>query len=159
MLIIENNGQVLAATNAAAKFCNPDFTLGRELKGKFIEDTQYAELKEREAAELARCRETDEPANAVEWLLTGDGSIRPYVVSRICFPKGRWMIVLQPIALTEPWLQKPPKEMIKAPNFQPQITEEQLEVLIDYEAGLNPEQSAKRIGCSALDESVFVLRG
>ena len=150
MLIIENDGKVLAATDAAATFCNPALNRGDELKGATIEQTEFTDLKEREAAELALSWETGQPSQAIEWLVNGAGDYRPYAVTRVGFPKGRWMIVMMPVPLTEPYLQLNAERALEAHNLRQlnrkTMSLKQFQTLVDIRGGLELKEAGKRRG-------------
>ena len=150
MTIVEKDGTVLAATDAAAKFCNPELTRGDQLRGATIDQTQWVALKEREAEQLELSRLSEKPAHAIEWLLAANNDYRPYAVARITFPKGRWMIVMMPVPLTEPFMQLDSiKDVLKANvNQPPKLNKLDFETLVDLYNKIKREVLAKRDGIS-----------
>ena len=151
MLIIESNGKVLAATDAAATFYNPSLTRGQQLHDQTIDQAQWKDLREREKEQVALSKQFDKPANAIEWLLNGSGDYRPYAVSRIAFPKGRWMIVMMPVPLTEPYLQLTDiEDVVRANNLsQPAtVTSGEFQTLVDMHNKVPREDLAEREGIS-----------
>jgi hypothetical protein len=149
ILIIEKNGKVLAATDAAARFIKPGAQRGSDVRGMSLKETPYPELTARETSEVQRSWATGEPSQAIDWLLSANGDYRPYSVSRIGFPEGRWMIIMMPVPLTEQWMQlEDIKDVISANNLRQPITVtvKQFEALIDLDAGLTVEKAAERRG-------------
>ena len=149
MLVIEQDGTVLAATDAAASFCNPKLAEGQQLYGHTIDQTEWSSLRLREAEQLELSRKAKAPANAVEWLLVANNDYRPYAVARIAFPEGRWMIIMIPVPLTEPFLQlQDIKDVVKANNLnQPaRVSEKEFQTLLEYYNKVEREDLAAHYG-------------
>jgi hypothetical protein len=163
ILIIEKNGKVLAATDAAARFIKPGAQRGSDVRGMSLKETPYPEVKEREASELRRSWLTGQPSQAIDWLWSANNDYRPYAVSRICFPQGRWMIIMIPVPATEPWMQiKDAKQVLKANNLnQPaQVSVKQFEALVDKQSRRTREEAAafRNVSVNAIDDRLKKLR-
>ena len=89
---------------------------------------------------------TDKPAQTVEWLQGADEAVKPYSVTRVCFPEGRWMVVLMPIPLDSPYFQLSAEQMLAAPNVTrtKKLTPIQFDCLVDLAAGLTPKEAGGR---------------
>jgi hypothetical protein len=147
MIIVATDGTCLAATDAAAKLVI-GANKGSELHGVSIKQTPYSRMWLREKTEVEASRQANEPRFAVEWLVSAGHEVRPYAVARIAFPHGRWMIILLPIPLSEPWFQLEMDKMLAAENFQQpaQLSTRLFNTLVDMRVGLSLAEAAKRRG-------------
>jgi hypothetical protein len=156
-LIIERTGHVLAATDAAAKFCLPGAKQGKDIINLALKDTPYPELAQHEAAEVQRSAQTEAPAITVDWLLSADpNTYGPYTVARIAFADGRWLIVMLPLPTdVPPYVQlskdkKDMKTMLGAKNLRGKdgrkLTRGQFCAMVDIVQGLSLEEASAKWG-------------